>query len=207
MGGPPHLPASSASGPLPIASAGGPPPPGGPGGPGSAGMLGPNGNGASGGPGSEYGARGPNGFDCERDPARGPTPSGKDSKRMRVDGPGSHYSGPPSPGAERERADWIKKEEQRDRAPRDEKWDREHRGGGPPLGPGPAQSPHGAPPLPPPIPPPNSYNREMQHRDRERGGPGGDRASEAAQGAESPGAAAAAAASAKPRRASIGALS
>ncbi|KAJ1023951.1 hypothetical protein NDA13_004783 [Ustilago tritici] len=189
MGGPPHLPASSASGPLPIASAGGPPPPGGPGGPGSAGMLGPNSNGAAGGPGSEYGARGPNGFDRERDPARGPTPGGKDSKRMRVDGPGSHYSGPPSPGAERERADWIKKEEQRDRAPRDEKWDREHRGGGPPLGPGPAQSPHGAPPLPPP----NSYNREMQHRDRERGGPGGDRASEAAQGAESPGTAAAAA--------------
>ncbi len=53
---------------------------------------------------------------------------------MRIDGPGSHYSGPPSPGAERER-DWIKKEE-RDRAPRDEKWDRDtQRGGGPPLGP------------------------------------------------------------------------
>ncbi len=77
MSGPPHLPASGASGPLPIASAGGPPPPGGPGGAGSAGMFGPNGNGAPGGPGSEYG-RGPNGFDREREPLRGPTPGGKD---------------------------------------------------------------------------------------------------------------------------------
>ncbi|ETS59978.1 hypothetical protein PaG_05966 [Moesziomyces aphidis] len=181
MGGPPHLPASGASGPLPIASAGGPPPPGGPGGPGSAGMFGPNGNGSGPGPASEYG-RGPNGFDREREPVRGPTPGGKDAKRMRVEGPGSHYSGPPSPGPDRER-DWIKKEE-RDRAHRDEKWERDPRGTGPPLGPGPAQSPHGAPPLPPS----NSYNRDI-HRERERG----ERPGEGPSRADSPGAAAAAA--------------
>ncbi|EST04978.1 WD40 repeat [Kalmanozyma brasiliensis GHG001] len=128
MSGPPHLPASGACGPLPIASAGGPPPPGGPGGAGSA-MF--NGNG------SEY-PRG-NGFDRDREPLRNPTPSGgKDAKRMRVD-----YSGPPSPGADR---DWIKKEERPSRE--EDKWDRPS-GGAAPLGPGPAQSPHGAPPLPP----------------------------------------------------------
>lgn len=186
MSGPPHLPASATSGPLPIASAGGPPPPGGPGGAGSAAMFGPNGNGALGGPGSEYG-RGPNGFDREREPPRGPTPGGKDSKRMRVEGPASHYSGPPSPGPERER-DWIKKEERGDRGPpprADEKWDRDQRvGGGAHLGPGPVQSPHGAPPLPPS----NLYNRDMHRDARDRD----SRPSEVAS-ADSPGAAAAAA--------------
>ena len=106
---------------------------------------------------------------------------------MRVEGPSSHYSGPPSPGADRER-DWIKKEERERGATREDKWDRDlQRGGGPPLGPGPAQSPHGAPPLPP-----SNYGRDAPHRDardRERAGPGEGGLPQA----DSPGAAAAAA--------------